>query len=166
MWFCCPLCSLQRCNLNKPVFEALGSLLRSGSSLLKSLSVGLNKVGDQGVKHLWEAVAHPNCLLEELEWVQPLLQNIFITALHQQHHAHICVLGFLSVEMTRLTDSCVEELCAALRATKTLRNLGLSNNSLTDASAAALVQSAQQSQNLQEMKYASSPLVNYKPPLS
>lgn len=68
--------------------------------------------------------------------------------------------------MTRLTDSCVEELCAALRATKTLRNLGLSNNSLTDASAAALVQSAQQSQNLQEMKYASSPLVNYKPPLS
>lgn len=64
---CSPHFSLQRCDLNKPVFEELGSLLRSGSSLLKSLSVGLNKVGDQGVKHLWEAVAHPNCLLEELE---------------------------------------------------------------------------------------------------
>uniref|UniRef100_A0A674PBX8 Si:ch73-233m11.2 n=1 Tax=Takifugu rubripes TaxID=31033 RepID=A0A674PBX8_TAKRU len=100
-----PGCPVEKlgCDLNKPVFEELGSLLRSGSSLLKSLSVGLNKVGDQGVKHLWEAVAHPNCLLEELD-----------------------------VEMTSLTDACVEDLCAALRATKTLRNLGLSNNSLTD----------------------------------
>lgn len=59
--------SLVRCNLSQPVFEEMGSLLRSGSSLIKSLSIGLNKVGDLGVKHLWEAVAHPNCLLEELE---------------------------------------------------------------------------------------------------
>lgn len=48
------------------------------------------------------------------------------------------------------------DLSAALRATKTLRNLGLSNNSLTDASAAALVQAAQQSQSMQEMKYVCS----------
>lgn len=66
--------------------------------------------------------------------------------------------------MTSLTDSCVEDLCAALRATKTLRNLGLSNNSLTDASAAALVQAAQQCQSLQEMKYAGSSSLNSKPP--
>lgn len=66
--------------------------------------------------------------------------------------------------MTSLTDSCVEDLCAALRATKTLRNLELSNNSLTDASAAALVRAAQQCQSLQEMKYASSSSsLNYKP---
>lgn len=53
--------------LSQPVFEEMGSLLRSSSSLLKSLSIGLNKVGDLGVKHLLEALAHPNCLLEELE---------------------------------------------------------------------------------------------------
>lgn len=94
------------------------------------------------------------------------LQNICITVLQQQQHIHVCFFwgGGLSVEMTSLTDSCVEDLCAALRATKTLRNLGLSNNSLTDASAAALVQAAQQCQSLQEMKYASSSSLNYKPP--
>uniref|UniRef100_H3DKL0 Si:ch73-233m11.2 n=1 Tax=Tetraodon nigroviridis TaxID=99883 RepID=H3DKL0_TETNG len=109
----CPVekLGLQRCELSEPVFEEMGSLLRSGSSLLKSLSLGLNGVGDLGVKPLWEAVAHPNCLLEELD-----------------------------VEMTDLTDACMEDLSAALRATKTLRNLGLSNNTLSDASAAALVQ--------------------------
>lgn len=58
----------------------------------------------------------------------------------------------------------MEDLSAALRATKTLRNLGLSNNTLTDASAAALVQVAQQSQSMQEMKYACSSSVNYEPP--
>lgn len=66
--------------------------------------------------------------------------------------------------MTGLTDDCVDDLCAALRASKTLRNLGLSNNSLTDASAAALVQEAQRSQSVREMKYARSSSVNYKPP--
>lgn len=71
---------------------------------------------------------------------------------------------FFSVEMTGLTDACMEDLSAALRATKTLRSLGLSNNTLTDASAAALVHAAQQSQSMQEMKYACSSSVNYKPP--
>lgn len=64
-----PPCRLKRCELTQFVFEELGSVLRSGSSQLKSLIVGINKVGDQGVKHLWDAVAHPSCLLEELEWV-------------------------------------------------------------------------------------------------
>lgn len=49
------------------MFKELGSVLSSGTSKLKSLSVGLNKVGDEGVKYLWDAVAHPNCLLEDLE---------------------------------------------------------------------------------------------------
>ena len=58
---------LKRCELTTLVFEELGSLLRSGTSRLKSLSVGINHVGDQGVKPLLDAVAHPNCLLEDLE---------------------------------------------------------------------------------------------------
>lgn len=59
--------SLARCELTQPVFKELGSLLSSGTSRLKSLSVGVNQVGDEGVKYLWDAVAHRNCLLEDLE---------------------------------------------------------------------------------------------------
>ncbi|XP_030588573.1 NACHT, LRR and PYD domains-containing protein 14 [Archocentrus centrarchus] len=113
---------LTRCELTLPVFEELGSLLKSGTCQLKSLSVGLNKVGDQGVKHLWDAIAHPGCLLEELD-----------------------------VEMTRLTDACLEDLCTAVRASKTLKRLELRNNSLTDASVPALVQVMQDSHRMQEM---------------
>ncbi|XP_023278586.1 NACHT, LRR and PYD domains-containing protein 12-like [Seriola lalandi dorsalis] len=113
---------LQRCELTQTVFKELGSLLRSGNSQLKSLFVGVNQVGNQGVKHLCDAVAHPNCLLEELD-----------------------------VEMTALTDSCVEDLCAAVRASKTLKNLELRNNSLTDASVPALIRVMEDSPNMQEM---------------
>ncbi|XP_039863910.1 NACHT, LRR and PYD domains-containing protein 12 [Simochromis diagramma] len=120
----CPLekLGLTRCELTRPVFEELGSVLKSGTSQLKSLSVGLNKVGDQGVKHLWDAVAHPSCLLEELD-----------------------------VEMTQLTNACVEDLCTAIRASKTLKKLEMRNNSLTDASIPALVQVMQDSHGMQEM---------------
>lgn len=120
----CPVekLGLCRCKLTELVFKELGSVLRSGTSRLKSLTVGLNRVGDQGVKHLWDAVAHPNCLLEELD-----------------------------VEMTGLTDASVEDLCAAIKASKTLKSLELRNNSLTDASVPALVQVMQDSQNMLEM---------------
>ncbi|TKS77745.1 NACHT, LRR and PYD domains-containing protein 12 [Collichthys lucidus] len=120
----CPMekLKLTRCELTQPVFKELGSVLRNGTSKLKSLSVGMSKVGDQGVKHLWDAVAHPNCLLEELD-----------------------------VEMTCLTDASTEDLCAAIRASKTLKSLELRNNSLTNASVPALVQVMQDSENMLEM---------------
>lgn len=56
--------------------------------------------------------------------------------------------------MTGLTDACMEDLLAALRATKTLRTLEMRNNTLTDDSAAGLVQAAQQCQSMEEMRYA------------
>ncbi|XP_074536876.1 NACHT, LRR and PYD domains-containing protein 12 [Halichoeres trimaculatus] len=120
----CPVTNLglNRCELTEEVFRELGSVLKSGTSKLKSLLVGLNKVGDKGVKHLWDAVAHPNCLLEELD-----------------------------VEMTNLTDACVDDLCAAVRASPTLKTLVLSNNMLTDASVPALVQVMQDNTNMGEM---------------
>ncbi|KAM3618364.1 uncharacterized protein V6R79_019652 [Siganus canaliculatus] len=113
---------LDRCELTLPVFEELGSILKSGTSQLKSLTVGLNDVGDQGVKYLWEAIAHPNCLLEEL-----------------------------GVEMTGLTDACLDDVCAAIRASKTLKSLEMRNNKLTDVSIPPLVQVTQESQSMLEM---------------
>ncbi|XP_034028560.1 NACHT, LRR and PYD domains-containing protein 12 [Thalassophryne amazonica] len=113
---------LVRCKLTQLIFKELGLLLRSRTFPLKSLSVGLNKVGDQGVKHLWDAIAHPSCLLEELD-----------------------------VEMTGLTDACVEDVCAAIRASKYLKNVEMRNNSLTDASVQQLVHVMQDSSNMLEM---------------
>lgn len=120
----CPIETLRmaRCKLTQLVFKELGLVLTSGTSKLKSLAVGLSNVGDQGVKHLWDAVAHPNCLLEELD-----------------------------LEMTGLTDACVKDLCSAVRASKTLKSLELRNNSLTDVSVPALIQVMQDSDNMQEM---------------
>lgn len=74
------------------------------------------------------------------------------------HHIVACTtfksvcLFYCSVEMTDLTDACVEDLCAAITASKTLKSLELRNNSLTNASVPALVQVMQQSQSMLEMK--------------
>lgn len=114
--------SLVRCELTEGVFVELASLLKSGSPPLKSLSVALNKVGDQGVHHLWEAIRHPSCQLEELD-----------------------------VEMTDLTDACVEDMCAAIKASKTLKKLELHNNSLTNMSVPALLRVMKESPNMEEM---------------
>ena len=60
--------SMVRCELSLQVYEALGVVLRSGNSRIKSLSVGVNQVGgDEGAKHLWTALADQRCLLEHLE---------------------------------------------------------------------------------------------------
>lgn len=120
----CPIekLSLVRCELTEGVFVELASLLKSGSPPLKSLSVGLNEVGDQGVHHLWEAIRHPSCELEELD-----------------------------VEMTNLTDACVEDMCAAIKASKTLKKLELHNNLLTNLSVPALLKVMQDSPNMEEI---------------
>lgn len=69
------------------------------------------------------------------------------------HYLHIYLpLLYRSLEMTGLTDACVGDLCAAVRASKTLKSLELRNNSLTNASVPALIQVMQESSNMQEMK--------------
>ncbi|XP_061591906.1 NACHT, LRR and PYD domains-containing protein 14 [Cololabis saira] len=120
----CPIerLDLTRCELTPRVFEELGSLLKSGTSRLKALIMGINEVGDHGVKPLWDAVAHPSCLLEELD-----------------------------LELTGLTDACIDDLCAAIRGSKTLKHLELRNNMLSDASIPALIQVVEASDNLQEL---------------
>ncbi|KAM4737428.1 NACHT, LRR and PYD domains-containing protein 3-like [Anableps anableps] len=120
----CPIeiLGLIRCELTPTVFEELGSILKNGTCQIKSLLLAINKVGDQGVKYLWDALSHPSCLLEEL-----------------------------SVEMTKLTDACVEDLCAALRANNTLKLLELRNNSLTDAAVPAIVEVMTEKHNMKEL---------------
>ena len=57
-----------------------------------------------------------------------------------------------SVEMISLSDGCVPELCAAVRASASLKTLVLNNNQLTDGSIPALVRLAQHSRNMEELK--------------
>uniref|UniRef100_A0A3B4BFE8 Uncharacterized protein n=1 Tax=Periophthalmus magnuspinnatus TaxID=409849 RepID=A0A3B4BFE8_9GOBI len=120
----CPIekLNLVRCDLTEVIFVELAALLKRGSPPLKCLSVGLNKVGDQGVNHLWEALRHPSCILEELD-----------------------------LEMTGLTDACVGDMCAAIKASKTLKKLEVHNNSLTNISVPALVRVMQDSPNMQQI---------------
>lgn len=113
---------LSRCELTEVVFGELASLLKSGTPPLKSLDLGVNRVGDQGVKHLFDAMRHPSCVLEELD-----------------------------VDLTDLTDACVEDLCAAIRASNTLKRLELPNNSLTNASIPALIKVMQDSPHMEEL---------------
>uniref|UniRef100_A0A8C6U269 Si:ch73-233m11.2 n=1 Tax=Neogobius melanostomus TaxID=47308 RepID=A0A8C6U269_9GOBI len=120
----CPMekLSLARCELTEAVFVELASLLKSGSPPLKSLSVACNDVGDQGVHHLWEAIRHPSCELEKLD-----------------------------VEMTGLTDACVNDMCAAIKASKTMRKLKIHNNLLTDVSVPTLIRVMQESPNMEKL---------------
>ncbi len=60
-------CRMNRCELNKEVFGALGRIWASGVSKLVSLSVAVNDVGDAGAKHFWEALRHKHCKLQHLE---------------------------------------------------------------------------------------------------
>ncbi|KAL1021560.1 hypothetical protein UPYG_G00014820 [Umbra pygmaea] len=114
--------SLVRCDLTPLVFKELAVLLSNGTSRLKTLSVGLNQVGDEGAKHLWEVLGDKHCKLECLD-----------------------------VEMIQLTDASVGGLCAALTASSSLRSLVLKNNMLTDTSVPALVRVMQDSCSMQHM---------------
>lgn len=96
--------SLNRCELTPPVFKELASLLKVGT--LKSLSVGVNDVGDKGAKYLWEAVAHPNCLLEELEWVDRKSICYYLLLSSNTHFLSVAVLKW-PVWRTPASRTCV-----------------------------------------------------------
>lgn len=53
--------------------------------------------------------------------------------------------------MTGLTDACIKDLCAAVRANGTLKFLELRNNLLTDTSVPALIQVMQERQDIVEL---------------
>ncbi|KAI5610478.1 NACHT, LRR and PYD domains-containing protein 3 [Silurus asotus] len=114
-----PNCLLEKlcmnaCELTEPVFSALGSVLMCGTSRLKELQIGVNKVGDAAVKHIWKALKHPHCQLQHLD-----------------------------VEMANLTDASVDELCEAVTVCGSLRSLILKNNQLTDISVPRLIKLVQ-----------------------
>ncbi|MCJ8734672.1 hypothetical protein PDJAM_G00238080 [Pangasius djambal] len=114
-----PSCSLEMlgmaaCELTEPVFSALGSVLMCGASRLKKLLIGVNRVGDAAVKHIWKALKHPHCQLQHLD-----------------------------LEMVALTDASVDELCEAVMACGSLTSLILKNNNLTDISVPRLVKLVQ-----------------------
>ncbi|XP_036388540.1 NACHT, LRR and PYD domains-containing protein 12 [Megalops cyprinoides] len=120
----CPLEALRlsRCELGEESFVALATVLGCGSSRLRELDLGVNIVRDRGAKHLWNAMRDGRCSLEHLD-----------------------------LDMLGLTDGCLEDLSAAVRACGSLKRLILKNNELTDAAVPALVAMAQESRAMQEL---------------
>ncbi|XP_003802932.1 NACHT, LRR and PYD domains-containing protein 9 [Otolemur garnettii] len=93
-------CGLQElwlpgCFLTSASCEDIAAVLMSNGKL-KTLKLGHNGIGDDGVKQLCDALKHPNCKLQ-------------------------C----LGLQMCQLTGACCEDLASALTICKTLRSLNL-----------------------------------------
>ncbi|XP_012590117.1 PREDICTED: NACHT, LRR and PYD domains-containing protein 4 [Condylura cristata] len=110
-----PECGLEslvvsRCFLTTDGCQDLAALLTS-SQTLTDLQMGRNDVGDVGVATLCEALAHPDCRLEQL-----------------------------GLGHCQLTSACCGALAAALVSTKTLEKLDLRGNPLGHSGVAELCQ--------------------------
>ncbi|XP_078059021.1 NACHT, LRR and PYD domains-containing protein 12-like [Mustelus asterias] len=108
-----PECKIQKLHLRgndltDSCAEDLASALRTNRSLI-DLYLGVNNLGDSGVKLLSVALRNPECKIQELD----LYRNA-------------------------LTDSCAEDLASALSTNQSLRILNLGFNSFTDQSVPAL----------------------------
>uniref|UniRef100_H0XCK0 NLR family pyrin domain containing 4 n=1 Tax=Otolemur garnettii TaxID=30611 RepID=H0XCK0_OTOGA len=108
-----PDCCLQSLGLANCSFTAAGcqdlaSVLTSNQKLT-SLQIGLNKIGDVGVKVLCDALTHPNCHLE-----------------------------ILGLKDCGLTSACCRDLYSALTNSRTLRVLDLTLNTLDHRGVAVL----------------------------
>ncbi|KAI3357623.1 hypothetical protein L3Q82_016031, partial [Scortum barcoo] len=153
-----PLCKLQSLNLfDSELTDAccphLMEALMSEQCSLSELDLSVNDLGQEGALLLCRALSRPGCPIENLrltrcELTQPVFKEL--GSVLKSGTSKLKSLG-CSLEMTGLTDACVEDLCAAVRASKTLKSLELRNNSLTDASVPALIQVMQDSDNMQEM---------------
>ncbi|XP_029436523.1 NACHT, LRR and PYD domains-containing protein 3-like isoform X2 [Rhinatrema bivittatum] len=87
-----------------------------------------NRLGDQGMKLLCEALRKPDCQMQSLElW------------------------------MANLTDSCVEELSCALSANASMRSLNLRDNAFTDCSVSAFLHLVENCPSLHTLDLCNNP---------
>ncbi|XP_078061497.1 NACHT, LRR and PYD domains-containing protein 3-like [Mustelus asterias] len=95
--------SLRGNDLTDSCAEDLASALRTNRSLI-DLNLGVNKLGDSGVKLLSVALRNPDCKIQELH-----------------------------LRGNDLTDSCAEDLASALSTNRSLIDLNLGDNKLGDS---------------------------------
>ncbi|KAI4535013.1 hypothetical protein MG293_015873 [Ovis ammon polii] len=124
--------SLEKGNLSAAACEALASLLTSTPRLTR-LCLGLNPLGNEGVRLLCGSLTWPACVLQRLElwWCllgAPSCRHLSDALCRSRSLTH------LNLRKNHLGDGGVKLLCAALgRAYCTLQSLNLSHCSLTVA---------------------------------
>ncbi|NP_001162620.1 NACHT, LRR and PYD domains-containing protein 9 [Rattus norvegicus] len=99
---------LSGCFLTSECCEEISAVLTCNNNL-KTLKLGNNDIEDTGVKHLCEALSHPNCKLE-------------------------C----LGLDLCKFTSDCCEDLASALTTCKTLNSLNLDWKTLEHSGVVAL----------------------------
>ncbi|XP_051992368.1 NACHT, LRR and PYD domains-containing protein 3-like [Xyrauchen texanus] len=152
---------LMGCNLKEQSCSALASVLSSNSSSLRELDLSNNDLQDSGVKLLSDALKSPHCTLDilrfeacrftdqcceslssflqsskslrELDLSNNDLQDSGVKLLSDALKSPHCILEILSFAACRFTDQCCESLSSVLQASKSMRELDLSNNDLQDS---------------------------------
>ncbi|XP_041036619.1 NACHT, LRR and PYD domains-containing protein 3-like isoform X2 [Carcharodon carcharias] len=154
-------------NLTGSCAEDLNFALSTNRSLT-DLNLGLNKLGDSGVKLLSEALRDPDCKIQKLclrnnnltdscakDLASVLSTNQSLTDLdlggNRLGDSGVkllsvalrnleCKIQTLSLYGNRLTDSCAEDLASAFSTNRSLTDLNLGFNRFTDQSVPALRQ--------------------------
>ncbi|XP_010385357.2 NACHT, LRR and PYD domains-containing protein 13 [Rhinopithecus roxellana] len=132
-----PKCALERlelwfCQLGAPSCRYLSDALLQNRSLAH-LNLSKNRLGDEGVKFLCEALGHPDCNLQSLNlsgcsFTREGCQEL-ANALRHNHNVKILDLG-----QNDLQDDGVKLLCEALKPShRALHTLGLAKCNVTTA---------------------------------
>uniref|UniRef100_A0A8C8AV87 NACHT, LRR and PYD domains-containing protein 3 n=1 Tax=Otus sunia TaxID=257818 RepID=A0A8C8AV87_9STRI len=152
-------CRLWQCRLTEGSCGALAAVLPVCPSL-RELHLGVNELGDGGVRRLSEGLRDPACRLQTLRlWqcrltegscgalaavlpVCPSLRELHlgdnelgdggVRRLSEGLRDPACRLQTLSLWKCQLTGACCEDLCAVLSTSRSLEHLDLSENSLGD----------------------------------
>ncbi|XP_078059664.1 NACHT, LRR and PYD domains-containing protein 3-like [Mustelus asterias] len=165
-----PECKIQKLDLygnalTDSCAEDLASALSTNRSLI-DLYLGVNKLGDSGVKLLSVALRNPECKIQKLhlygnnltdscaeDLASALSTNRSLIDLNLGHNKlgdsgvkllsvalrnPDCKIQKLHLRSNALTDSCAEDLASALSTKQSLRILSLGSNSFTDQSVPAL----------------------------
>ncbi|XP_078087631.1 NACHT, LRR and PYD domains-containing protein 3-like [Mustelus asterias] len=145
--------------------EDLASSLSTNRSLTV-LNLGINKLGDSGVKLLSAALSNPKCKIQELQLTvvgltdscamdlsSALSVNMSLMVLNLSYNKlrdsgikllsealrnPKCIIQDLRLDENALTDACAEVLASALTTNRSLMVLSLESNFFTDVSVPAL----------------------------
>ncbi|XP_078059020.1 NACHT, LRR and PYD domains-containing protein 12-like [Mustelus asterias] len=165
-----PECKIQKLDLcindlTDSCAEDLASALSTNRSLI-DLNLGVNKLGDSGVKLLSVALRNPDCKIQELhlrgndltdscaedlasalstnrslidlDLSENYLGDSGVKLLSVALRNPDCKIQKLRLDNNALSDSCAEDLASALCTKQPLRFLSLGTNSFTDQSVPAL----------------------------
>ncbi|GCB79833.1 hypothetical protein scyTo_0017020, partial [Scyliorhinus torazame] len=179
-----PGCKIQKLrlpenDLSESCAEELSSTLNINRSLT-DLELGINKLGDSGVKLLSVALRNPDCKVQKLGLYNNTLTdscagdlssalgiNQSLTNLNVGNNklgdSGMKLLSValtnpdskiqkLELDMNYFTDSCVGSLTSALRTNQSLKSLSLGENLFTDQSVPALRDLILTSKNLEMMR--------------